>query len=41
MAGWDEDDEYDDEDWTGSVRRVSNSGRKSYGGRGSRQRWQT
>ncbi|XP_022750718.1 sister chromatid cohesion protein SCC2-like isoform X2 [Durio zibethinus] len=39
MTGGDEDDDYDDEDWTGSARRVSNSGRKSYSGRGSRQRW--
>ncbi|XWS32952.1 hypothetical protein CRYUN_Cryun22dG0035000 [Craigia yunnanensis] len=37
ITGGDEDDDYDDEDWTGSVRRVSNSGRKSYSGRGSRQ----
>ena len=41
MTGGDEDDDFDfdDEDWTGGVRRVSNSGRKSYSGRGSRQRW--
>ncbi|OMO73252.1 Zinc finger, PHD-type [Corchorus capsularis] len=35
----DEDDDYDDEEWTGSARRLSNSGRKSYGGRSGRQRW--
>ncbi|XP_007032705.2 PREDICTED: nipped-B-like protein B isoform X2 [Theobroma cacao] len=39
MTGGDEDDDYDDEDWKGGVRRLSNSGRKSYGSRGSRQRW--
>ncbi|XWS40976.1 hypothetical protein CRYUN_Cryun17cG0041500 [Craigia yunnanensis] len=38
-AGGDYDDDYDDEDWTSSARRPSNSGRKSYNGRGSRQRW--
>ncbi|XP_022774564.1 sister chromatid cohesion protein SCC2-like isoform X2 [Durio zibethinus] len=38
-TGGDEDDDDDDEDWTGGARRLSNSGRKSYSGRGSRQRW--
>ncbi|XWS30178.1 hypothetical protein CRYUN_Cryun24cG0095400 [Craigia yunnanensis] len=37
-TGGDEDDDYDDEDWTGSARRLTNSGRKSYSSRGSRQR---
>ncbi|XVF60656.1 hypothetical protein PTKIN_Ptkin08bG0065800 [Pterospermum kingtungense] len=37
-TGGDEDDDYDDEDWAGSGRRVGNSGRKSYSTRGSRQR---
>eukprot|EP00257_Ricinus_communis_P019908 XP_015579021.1 sister chromatid cohesion protein SCC2 [Ricinus communis] len=38
MNGVDDDDEDDDADWTGGVRRVSNSGRRSNNSRACRQR---
>ncbi|KAK8644383.1 hypothetical protein V6N13_123691 [Hibiscus sabdariffa] len=40
-TGGDEDDDFQDDDYTGGsgVRRMSNSGRKSYNVRSSRQRW--
>jgi cohesin loading factor subunit SCC2 len=38
MGGEDDEDYNDDEEWTGGVRRQSNSGRKGNNSRGSRLR---